>query len=80
VDVRPSRPMKMRTGESQQDEPRTRFERPLDVTVMTIDGTWRGEGRLIGISDSGAEIELTGHADGSLPAIHLFYFEQLPPK
>jgi hypothetical protein len=28
---------------------------------MTIDGTRCGEGCLVGISDSGAEIELTGH-------------------
>ena len=51
----------MRTDESGEDEPRVKFERPLDITVMTIDGTRCGEGRLIEISDSEAQIELTGH-------------------
>ena len=52
----------MRTDESGKDEPRVRFERPLDVRVMTIDGTRCSEGRLIEISDSEAQIELTGQA------------------
>jgi hypothetical protein len=51
----------MRTDESGEDEPRVKFERPLDITVMTIDGTRSGEGRLNEISDSEAQIELTGH-------------------
>ena len=51
----------MRTDESGGDEPRVKFERPLDITVMTIDGTRSGEGRLNEISDSEAQIELTGH-------------------
>jgi hypothetical protein len=51
----------MRTDESGGDEPRVKFERPLDITVMTIDGTRCGEGRLNEISDSEAQIELTGH-------------------
>lgn len=50
----------MRTDEN--DEPKVKFERPLDVRVMTIDGTRCGEGRLIEISDSDAVIELTSHA------------------
>src|ERR1700688_989674 len=51
----------MRTDESGGDEPRVKFERPLDITVMTIDGTRSGEGRLNEISDSEAQLELTGH-------------------
>jgi hypothetical protein len=51
----------MRTDESGGDEPRVKFERPLDITVMTIDGTRSGEGRLNEISDSEAQIELRGH-------------------
>jgi hypothetical protein len=50
----------MRIDESGDHEPRVKFERPLDITVMTIDGTRRGEGRLNEISDSEAQIELTG--------------------
>ena len=46
----------------EKDEPHVKFDPPLDIRVMTIDGTWRGEGRLIEISDSEAQIELTGHA------------------
>jgi hypothetical protein len=52
----------MRTDASQGDEPRVKFERPLDIKVMAIDGTWSGEGLLFEISDSEAQIELTGHA------------------
>jgi hypothetical protein len=51
----------MRTDESGEDGPRVKFERPLDITVMAIDGTRCGEGRLNEISDSEAQIELTGH-------------------
>jgi hypothetical protein len=43
-------------------ERRVKFERPLDIRVMTIDGTRSGEGRLIEISDRDARIEVTGHA------------------
>jgi len=50
----------MRTDEN--DEPNVKFDRPLDIRVMTIDGTRCGEGRLIEISDSDAMIELTSHA------------------
>jgi hypothetical protein len=50
----------MRTAEN--DKPHIKFEQPLDIRVMTIDGTRYGEGRLIEISDSEALIELTGHA------------------
>jgi hypothetical protein len=50
----------VRTDEN--DEAKVKFERPLDIRVMTIDGTRRGEGRLIEISDSDAVIELASHA------------------
>jgi hypothetical protein len=49
----------MRTDEN--DEPRVKFEQPLDIGVMTIDGTRCGQGRLIEISDSEALIELASH-------------------
>jgi hypothetical protein len=50
----------VRTDEN--DLPNVKFDRPLDIRVMTIDGTRSGEGRLIEISDSDAVIELTSHA------------------
>jgi len=50
----------MRTDDN--DEPNVKFERPLDIRVMTIDGTRCGEGRLIEISDGEALIELASHA------------------
>jgi hypothetical protein len=46
----------------EKHEPNVKFEQALDIRVMTIDGTRCGEGRLIEISDSEAQIELTGHA------------------
>jgi hypothetical protein len=54
--------MMMRTNEFQNDAPRVKFERPLEVRVMTIDGTWCSESFLIDVSDTEAEIEVTGHA------------------
>src|SRR5258708_27055496 len=53
--------MMMRNNEK-NDTCRGRFERPLDVRVMTIDGTWCGETLLFEISDRDAQIELTGRA------------------
>jgi hypothetical protein len=50
----------MRSDES--DQPNVKFDRPLDIRVMSIDGTRCGEGLLIEISDSDAVIELTNHA------------------
>jgi hypothetical protein len=43
-------------------EPRVAFEPPLDVRVMTTDGTWSGESVLIDIADNGARLKMTGHA------------------
>jgi hypothetical protein len=50
----------MRTDESENGAAHVKFDRPLDITVMAIDGTRSGEGRLIEISDTEARIELTG--------------------
>ena len=50
----------MRTDES--DEPNVKFDRPLDIRVMTIDGTWSGEGLLMEMTDAGARLKMTGHA------------------
>jgi hypothetical protein len=52
--------MMMRTNE--EDALRVKFERPLAVRVMAIDGTWSRESSLIDVSDTGAEIEVTGLA------------------
>jgi hypothetical protein len=46
-----------RTGAS-----RIKFERPLAVRAMAIDGTWCRECLLIDVSESGARIELTSPA------------------
>jgi len=52
----------MNNNERRKGEPRVQFEPPLDVRVMTIDGTWSGESGLIEISDNGARLKVTGHA------------------
>jgi len=57
----PVRKLMMRTND-QNEAPRVKFERSLEVRVMTIDGTWSGEGFLIDISDTEAQIAVTGHA------------------
>jgi hypothetical protein len=46
----------------QKDGPSARFEPPLVIRVMAIDGTWCADGLLFEISDSEALIELTEHA------------------
>jgi hypothetical protein len=46
----------------QNEAPRVKFERPLEVRVMTIDGTWSGESFLIDVSDIDAQIAVSGHA------------------
>jgi hypothetical protein len=51
----------MRTND-QNEAPRVKFERPLEVRVMTIDGTWSGESLLIDVSDTDAQISVSGHA------------------
>jgi hypothetical protein len=52
--------MTMRTNE-ENDALRVKFERPLEVKLMAIDGTWYRESFLIDVSDTGAQIEVTGH-------------------
>jgi hypothetical protein len=54
------RPMTMRTNKKNQR--RVEFDRPLEVRVRSIDGTWCGDGFLIDISDTEAQIEATGQA------------------
>ena len=39
-----------------------KFEQPLEVKVMTLDGTWCDQGFLIDISDGEAEIRLVGRS------------------
>jgi hypothetical protein len=45
-----------------EEETRVQFERPLDARIMAIDGTWCGECLLIDLSETGAQIKLTGPA------------------
>lgn len=52
----------MNSNEHRKGEPRVQFEPPLDVRVMTIDGTWSGERGLIESSDNGARLKVAGHA------------------
>jgi hypothetical protein len=49
----------MVTFKEHRKEPRVIFERPLDVRVMTIDGTWSGEGLLMEMTDAGARLNMT---------------------
>ena len=44
------------------DARHVKFDQPLEVRLMTIDGTWCDECSLINISDAAAQIELTGRA------------------
>jgi hypothetical protein len=53
--------MIMKTSE-QDDAPRVRFDRPLQVKVMAVDRTWCRDSLVIDISDTGAEIEVAGYA------------------
>jgi hypothetical protein len=52
----------MVTFKENRKEPGVIFEQPLDVRVMTIDGTWSGEGLLMEMTDAGARLKMTGHA------------------
>jgi hypothetical protein len=52
----------MVTFKEHRKEPRVIFEQQLDVRVMTIDGTWSGEGLLMEMTDAGARLKMTGHA------------------
>ena len=44
------------------EKPVVKFDRPLPVGIMTIDGTRCMDSRLIDISDSGGQVEIAGHA------------------
>ena len=52
----------MVTFKEHRKEPGVIFEQPLDVRVMTIDGTWSGEGLLMEMTDAGARLKMTDHA------------------
>jgi hypothetical protein len=52
----------MATNERRKSASRVRFERPLAVRAMAIDGTWCRGCLLIDVSESGARIELTSPA------------------
>jgi hypothetical protein len=52
----------MVTLKERRREPRVIFEQPPDVRVMTIGGTWSGEGLLMEMTDAGARLKMTGHA------------------
>jgi len=52
----------MKVTERRKGEPRVIFDRPLDVRVMTIDGTWAGESVLIEMTNAGARLKVTGRA------------------
>jgi hypothetical protein len=50
------------TAERRTGAQRVKFERPLDVRVMSLEGTWCWESRLIDLSETGARIEFTSPA------------------
>jgi hypothetical protein len=52
----------MMTAERRMGAPRIKFDRPLDVRIMSIDGTWCRDCHLIDMSETGARIELTSPA------------------
>jgi hypothetical protein len=60
----------MVTFKEHRKEPGVIFEQPLDVRVMTIEGTSSGEGLLMEMTDAGARLKMTGHA-GELPEFFL---------
>jgi PilZ domain len=51
--------MSVPINERRLSAPRVKFERPLDVRVMAIDGTSCRKCLLIDVSDTGARIKLT---------------------
>jgi hypothetical protein len=52
----------MKLTELRKGPPRVIFEQPLDVRVMTIDGTWSAKSVLIEMSDAGARLNVIGIA------------------
>jgi hypothetical protein len=51
--------MMVLSTERRKGAKRVKFENPLDVQVMSIDGTWCLDGQLIDVSETGARISLT---------------------
>src|ERR1700676_1514179 len=56
--------------ESRKSAKRVKFENPLDVRVMAIDGTWCFDCQLIDVSENGAQIRLSSPAAKD---IHFFF-------
>ncbi|MEY2503226.1 MAG: hypothetical protein QOI07_3563 [Verrucomicrobiota bacterium] len=54
--------MMMIATERHKGAKRVGFEKPLEVRVMAIDGTWCIDGQLIDVSETGARIRLTSSA------------------
>jgi hypothetical protein len=54
----------MSLNERRISAPRVKFERPLGVRAMAIDGTWCRKCLLVDVSDTGARIQLTSTAAG----------------
>jgi hypothetical protein len=48
--------------ECRKGSARVKFENPLDVRVMAIDGTWCFDCQLIDVSENGAQIRLSSPA------------------
>ena|SRR5260221_8105999 len=57
------------TTERRLGAPRIKFDIPLNVHFMAIDGTWCRDCRMIDVSDSGAQLEF----DGSVAGITEFF-------
>jgi hypothetical protein len=56
--------MSVSINERRLNAPRVKFDRPLDVRAMAIDGTSCRKCLLIDVSDTGARIRLTSPAAG----------------
>ncbi|MDB5501541.1 MAG: hypothetical protein JWR89_1443 [Tardiphaga sp.] len=52
--------MKLTATDRRKGAARVRFENPLDVRVMAIDGTWCRDCQLIEVSETGAQISVIG--------------------
>src|SRR5947209_2650949 len=50
--------------ERRHGAPRIKFDIPLSVHFMAIDGTWCRDCRMIDVSDSGAQLEFEGSVAG----------------
>jgi len=52
------------THDRRKGAPRIKFDVPLNVHFMAIDGTWCRDCRMIDVSDSGAQLEFDGSVAG----------------